>query len=144
MNSNQNIPNEPGTGFLVVKVFTGNGAIPLSGATVTVRNNEPNSEESGNVITTLFTDRSGNTEKIALPAPSRLLSQSPGNLLPFSTYNIEVFLDRYQSATFQSVPIFDSILSIQPVELIPRTENGTTDNFDPYDQSFFESQSPEL
>ncbi len=144
MNSNQNIPNEAGTGFLVVKVFTGNEAIPLSGATVTVRNNELNSDISGNVITTLFTDRSGNTEKISLPAPPRILSQSPGNLLPFSTYNIEVFLDRYQTTTFQSVPIFDGILSIQPVELIPRAENGTSDNFDPYDQSFFESQAPEL
>lgn len=144
MNSNQNIPNEAGTGFLVVKVFTGNEAIPLSGATVTVRNNEPNSDISGNVITTLFTDRSGNTEKIMLPAPPRFLSQSPGNLLPFSTYNIEVFLDRYQTTTFQSVPIFDGILSIQPVELIPRAENGTSDNFDPYSQNFFESQAPEL
>lgn len=144
MNSNQSIPNELGTGYLVVKVFTGSGAIPLSDATVTVRNNEPDIEGSGNVIKTLFTDRSGNTEKIALPTPSKLLSQSPGNLLPFSTYNIEVFLDRYQSATFQSVPIFDGILSIQPVELVPRVENGKTDNFDPYDQSFFESQAPEL
>lgn len=144
MNSEQSIPNESGTGYLVVKVFTGSGAIPLSGATVTVRNNEPDTEASGNVISTLFTDRSGNTKKIALPAPPKLLSQSPSSSPPFSTYNIEVFLDRYQSATFQSVPIFDGILSIQPVELIPRVENGRTDNFDPYSQSFFESQAPEL
>lgn len=144
MNSEQSISNESGTGYLVVKVFTGSGAIPLSGATVTVRNNEPDTEASGNVISTLFTDRSGNTKKIALPAPPKLLSQSPSSSPPFSTYNIEVFLDRYQSATFQSVPIFDGILSIQPVELIPRVENGRTDNFDPYSQSFFESQAPEL
>ena len=132
-----------GIGYLIVKVTTASGAIPLEGATVTIRNNSDQIEK-GNVITTLITDRNGNTERLFLPAPSRSLSQQPGNSLPFSTYNIDVLLDKYQKSSFFSVPVFDGVTSIQQVDLIPLPENGRESNYDPYSEKTFESMAPDL
>ena len=143
MNKSKYQPDDIGTGYLVVNVTTASGAIPLIGATVTIRSNGEQSEK-GNVITTLLTDRNGNTERLALPAPSRSLSQQPENTLPFSTYNIDVILDKYQKNSFFSVPIFDGITSIQQVDLIPLPENGRENNYDPYSEKTFESSAPDL
>ena len=140
MNSNIT-PSADGMGYLIVRVFTAGGAIPLSGATVLVKSNEENGNR-GDLIATLLTDRNGNTERIALPAPSRELSLSSGNIRPYATYNVEAYLDRYQQKDFYALPVFDGITSIQTVELIPLPENGRENNNDPYNVSIYETNIP--
>lgn len=122
------MPNQnPDTGYLVVKVTTARGAIPLSGASVIIR-----SEEAGatDVLYSLSTDESGQTPKVSLPAPSRASSESPGNARPFATYSIDVVSAGYLPQAFRGVPVFSSVLSIQPAVMIPTLE-GAAGRSDP-------------
>ncbi len=112
--------NTEGTGFLKIQASTADGAFPIPGAVVTVTDSE------GKSIATLRTDASGITETIGLPAPALFLSQSPESSYPekppFSTYTVVIRKDGYYGIDDYSVPIFDSITSIQKANLIPLTE----------------------
>lgn len=134
-----------GQGYLIVRVSTARGAIPLEGAQVDVRTNPPDlSAGRGDVIASLTSGSDGRTAPLPLPAPARANSMQPGNTSPFSTYNIEVYLEGYTNQTYQNVPIFDGVVAIQPAILIPLPENGRTDSRTPDNQRFFESSAPEL
>ena len=135
-----------GTGYLIVQVSTAGGAIPLPGALVTVRDYDPeNQSEVGNVIASMRTDRSGRTQRLALPAPSRTLSQAPGSaILPYALYSIDVKTDRYFENYFASVPIFDGIVAVQPAVLQALPDSKFSDNAGTTTQIFFESENPEL
>lgn len=134
-----------GVGYLIIKAVTGSGALPVAGATVLVRNYaEEGDADSGDLITSMKTDINGNTERLALPAPSKSLSQKPGVIRPYAMYTVDVTADGYGGQQFIGVPIFDGITSVQPVELNPLPANMYPDQFNPYDDSYFESQSPEL
>ncbi len=106
-------------GYLVVNVSTARGAIPLSGASVTVMYDEP---ENSSIFTVLTTDMSGKTGKIELPAPARALSEVPGNAKPYATYTLQIEKNGYYTVTNTNVPIFAGVTSIQPVEMLPRAE----------------------
>ena len=116
MYPNNSIADTENIGYLVVKVSTARGAIPLGDAAVSIRGNTP---ETSGVLYSLKTDRDGITEKVSLPAPARALSEAPGNPTPFSTWNIDVFKDGYVPVTFQNVPVYSSIVSVQPAVLVP-------------------------
>ncbi|MCI8387348.1 MAG: hypothetical protein HFE63_02635 [Clostridiales bacterium] len=113
MDSKQNI------GYLVVNVVTARGAIPLQGAAVTVLDSEA---EGVPVVSVVHTDSSGKTERIALSAPDRSLSTSPGSGHPFATYMIKINKEGYYPVTNSGIPIFEGITSIQPVEMLPLAE----------------------
>lgn len=145
----QDIPNEmTGMGYLIVRATTARGAIPLEGANVTVRNRLPEFEEGrGDAVVSSVTDRSGNTQRIALPAPPRAASETPGDAKPYSTYDIEVFADGYYQHRYYGIPIFDGITAVQQADLIPLPENGFPDGITPDGTLYFrtdESQSPLL
>ena len=146
MDNSQETPIPAGTGYLIVQVSTATGAIPLPGALVTVRNYDPEGgSDVGNVIATMRTDRSGRTQKLALPAPARALSQAPGSkILPYALYSIDVKTDRYFENYFASVPIFDGVVAVQPAILQALPESKFSDNAGRDVQIFFESQNPEL
>ena len=65
------------------------------------------------------TNSDGHTEKIALPTPARNLSETPKNAKPYATYNIDVFNDGYVPLSFRNVPVFSSVISIQPAVMVP-------------------------
>ena len=70
--------NPDSVGYMIVRVTTARGAIPLEGATVTVSDYFPEDvKERGNAIYTLTTNSSGLTDKFSLPAPPRELSPYP-------------------------------------------------------------------
>ena len=146
MDNSQETPIPAGTGYLIVQVSTATGAIPLPGALVTVRNYDPEEgSDVGNVIATMRTDRSGRTQKLALPAPARALSQAPGSkILPYALYSIDVKTDRYFENYFASVPIFDGVVAVQPAILQALPDSKFSDNAGRDVQIFFESQNPEL
>ena len=141
------IPSTPkmGQGYLTVRVSTARGAIPLEGAQVDVRSTPPDlTAGRGDVIASLTSGADGRTALLPLPAPSRTSSMQPGNTQPFSTYQIEVYLEGYTNQTYQNVPIFDGVVAIQPAILIPLPENGRTDSRTPDGERFYESASPDL
>ncbi len=134
-----------GNGYLIVHVTTARGAIPLEGALVTVRDYTPEfTEPRGDVIVSLVSGRDGNTERITLHAPAKNDSLSPGNGTPFSVYNLEVRLDGYRGQSYFALPIFDGITAVQPVDMIPLSENGRLDAHRPSEDRFYESTSPNL
>ena len=137
--------NLTGLGYMIVRVTTARGAIPLEGAVVMVGNYVSEPEEGrGDIMATYKTDRSGVTEKFALPAPSRALSMSPGNGKSYQTYNLSVSKDGYFTQSYINAPVFDGITSIQSADMIPLPDNGQSDNFDPDANRFFETENPSL
>lgn len=141
---NRELPMES-EGYLVVHVTTARGAIPLEGATVSIRANEDT--ESGPLSDILYatvSDRDGNTERITLSAPPRENSLSPGQVPPYSTYHLEVRREGYGMQSFVALPIFAGITAIQPVDMIPLAEDGISDPLRPADERFFESSPADL
>ena len=115
-----------GFGYLIVRVTTARGSIPLEGARVNVRDNSVASvPDRGAILYSLVTDSSGNTERIALPAPPRSASTSPGSTKPYASYNLEVWQEGYYAHQYLGVPIFEGITAVQQADLIPALEDGT-------------------
>ena len=123
MTSNTNQGSGDSVGYLTVRVSTASGAVPLGGAAVNVRGGDV---DDSSVIYSLTTDSDGLTPTVALAAPPRENSQSPSVEVPaYAVYNIDVFANGYSPAFFHNVPIFSGINSVQPVILLPLTENPT-------------------
>ncbi|MBQ9773659.1 MAG: hypothetical protein IJW30_03250 [Clostridia bacterium] len=149
MNLEQNrpdaTPTPTRTGSLIVHATTARGAIPLEGVQITIRNYEPEfAANRGDIITVLTTDRSGNTERISLPAPPKSDSLTAGNPRPFSIYNLEAHLEGYRTQYYYALPIFDGITAVQPVDLVPLSESGRQEPFRETDDRFYESTAPNL
>lgn len=134
-NTDNSAPSPDELGYLLVRVSTALGAIPLEDATVYIRGNTP---ESSGVIYSLLSDRDGLTDKVALPTPPFSLSSSPSASQPFSTWNVEVLKEGYVPVLFQSVPVYPRILSVQPAALVPRAERAI------HEEIYNESQEPRL
>ena len=132
-------------GSLVVHVTTARGAIPLEGAAVSIRANEDaETAPRADILYATVTNRDGNTERITLPAPPRQTSMSPSEVPPFSTYHLEVRREGYGMQSFVALPIFAGITAIQPVDLIPLAEDGTSNLLRPEDERFFETSPADL
>ena len=139
----ENTNSNDGLGYIIVSVGSAGGAIPLPDATVRIFEYSPDSTgKNGTLVTTLKTDRSGKTERIALGAPARSSSLYPSKEKSYSTYNIEAYLEGYYPQQYINVPIFDGVTAIQNVNLIPIAENGR-ENLT-YNTRFFESENQYL
>lgn len=145
MNNNINNPMEKseekntGTGFLKVNVSTAGGTIPIEGATVYIRNYEPDSNDG--ILYSLRTDSSGMTESVPLEAPISGGTMQPGAAQPFAYYNVEVMYDGYHPAEYIGIPIFDGITALQPVILIPYSETERISGYGPPVQIFENNNS---
>lgn len=106
-------------GYLVVRVTTALGAIPLENAAVTVRGD---GDENADVVYSLSTNSDGNTERIPLPTPPKSNSATPNDRAAYATYSIDVFADGYSPLHLSGVPVFSSIISIQPAIMLPFIE----------------------
>ena len=135
MNSEPLKQKEESIGYLVVRVSTARGAIPLDGASVSIRGSSP---ETSGIIYSMVTNQDGLTDKISLPAPALSLSESPGNPTPYSRWNIDVFKDGYAPISFTGVPVYASVVSVQPAVMVPLAQGFI------YPESFNESQGPDL
>lgn len=120
--------NEPmmssGRGYLRVSVRAAREALPIPDALVLVTGSDRENDDT-DAIYSLRTDEDGLTEVVELSAPSASLSMTPGNPKPYGVYNITVQKDGYGSVENVGVPIFDGIVSTQPVALVPLSEFET-------------------
>ena len=122
-------------GYLVVRVSTARGAIPLEGAAVIIRGGTP---ETSGVIYSQRSNSDGLTDKVSLPAPPHSFSESPGNPTPYSLWNVDVFKEGYVPVSYQNLPVYSSIVSVQPAVMLPIPEGY-------YPKAIFEeSKAPEL
>ena len=111
-------PKDTSVGYLVVRVSTARGAIPLENAAVNIRGGD--AAESG-ILFSLRTDRDGKTAPVALPTPDLSASESPGTEIPYAVYHIDVFKDGYAPLFFHNVPVFPSVISVQPAVMVPNS-----------------------
>ena len=116
-----------GEGYLIMNVSSASGALPIKDARVHITGADTQNKDTEYNLTT---NESGRSERIALKAPSRSLSLSPGNPYGFARYTAVVTKDGYYTQTFEGLPVFDGITSIQPVLLVPLAPYNSED-FDP-------------
>lgn len=106
-----------GVGNLLIQVRSADDAVPINGARVRV------SDDQGRELYNLITDESGDTEQVSLETVDRSLSLDPNySGSPYTSYNVEVDADGFNSLLITGVQIFDGENAIQPVALIPMLE----------------------
>ena len=107
----------PQTGSLVVRVYTSQAQLPVSGATVII--SSPAGDGRRRVYSIQTTNDSGGTSPIQLEAPDLSHSESPGGTAPFSDYSLVVEHPEYYLATFEQLQVFPGIETVQNVPLVP-------------------------
>lgn len=111
-----------GMGSLSVQTFTANEALPIENVKITVTSDD---EQLKDIYEVRYTNSSGRTEPIQLPAPSIYLSQQPQvSVKPYAVYNVECDIEGYtaNNAPINAV-VFDRVQSIQNIPLIANREN---------------------
>lgn len=108
-------------GGLLVNVTTLRGTFPVNGAAVTVFAGE---YDTTTPIAKVFTDESGRTEKIMLDTKNKIFSETAGNGIPYTTYNIYTTADGYSGQFNMDIPIFSGVTSLQSVDLVPIAAEG--------------------
>lgn len=107
-------------GQLEIRATKANGALPVKDAIVRIKGAE---EENRFIVYSVLTDIDGNTASISLPTPSASISKDAGGEdIGYSIYDIEISKDGYYPKVIRSVPIFPGIKSIQPINMIPLSE----------------------
>lgn len=107
----------PQTGSLVVRAFTSQAQLPVSGATVII--SSPSGDGRRKVLSIQTTDESGGTQPFRLEAPDKILSEGPGQAVPFSDYSLVVEHPEYYLATFDKLQVFPGVETVQNVPLVP-------------------------
>lgn len=107
----------PQTGSLVVRTFTSQAQLPVSGATVIISSRDTDGRHKVYSIQT--TDESGGTQPFQLEAPDVSLGMSPGQAAPFSDYSLVVEHPEYFLATFEQLQVFPGVETVQNVPLVP-------------------------
>ncbi len=108
------------TGTLVVTVRASDDAIPVPRSQVVITS--PGGEVLGE---DLVTAENGSVSRtFSLPAPDRELSLTPEEAQPYSTYDVRITADGFDTVLVRGVQIFDGEDSRLPVEMIPRGERA--------------------
>ena len=107
----------PQTGSLVVRVFTSQAQLPVSGATVIISSHSEDGRRK--VFSIQTTDESRGTQPFQLEAPDKILSEAPGQAAPFSDYSLVVEHPEYYLATFEKLQVFPGVETVQNVPLVP-------------------------
>lgn len=109
-------------------VYTARDALPIKGAVCIIKR-----KSNGGYVTLhrLVTDISGQTNPVSLPAPSASLSQSPNNTVqPYALYDAEVSANGYNTVELKNIPVFEGVMSVQRVAMIPQAEESISEVID--------------
>ena len=107
----------PQSGSLIIRTFTSQAQLPVSGATVIISSRDADGRHKVYSIQT--TDLSGATKPFKLDAPDESLGMSPGQAAPFFDYSLVVEHPDYLLATFEKLQVFPGIETVQNVPLVP-------------------------
>ncbi len=108
------LSQNPSFGTLIFQVTGGQGAFPVPDAVVTL---SKMLHDNLSLSVTVRTDESGKTEPLSLPAPSKVLSQSPNNGIVYAAYDAKVAAAGFLPTEIRNLPVFDGVTTIQPVNL---------------------------
>ena len=136
------MPEQNSSGYLIVKVSSASGAIPIENASVIIQGKD---DDNQNILLSLLTDKDGLTPKITLPAPAKELSGAPSPASkPYSTYNIDVFKEGYYPQHYNGVPIFQNVTAIQNARVVPVSEFDAQNPYTNEGEIFDEYENPNL
>lgn len=121
------VPADEGAdvGFLVVRLTSARGTIPIVGATVTVYRAD---EDGDRLFYIGQTDENGESPVWSLPTKRRELSLEPGNDTPFTDYVVQANAAGYAVFFSEGVSIFGGVQTIQrlPMQPLPDSADATT------------------
>ncbi|MBE6635245.1 MAG: hypothetical protein E7617_03485 [Ruminococcaceae bacterium] len=105
------------TGYLQIRTFTAGGALPVPGIKVLI---EGIDEANNGTVKYVTTDRSGISETVSLPAPSKEYSLSPGGAeQPYAAYNVSATGEGFYPKIIKNAAIYDGIKAVLQMEMIP-------------------------
>lgn len=106
----------PQAGILKAQTYAGERGFPIPDVRVEVSK----TFSSGRyLIDAQYTDISGLTRPILLPAHPAAESSRPGVAHPFTTYDILFMHPKYTTILVHNVAIFEGVASMQAMEMIP-------------------------
>ncbi|MEG1500530.1 MAG: hypothetical protein RR396_01090 [Clostridiales bacterium] len=103
-------------GFLKVQTYTARRNFPVADAQIEISKNFPQGKYT---IGILKTDQAGATSEIVLPAADKSLSEHPGSANAYTTFDIIIKHPSFVEVRIHNIPVFEGILSLQEVDLIP-------------------------
>jgi len=107
----------PAEGYLKAQVYAGQQGFPIPGVQVEV---SKQFARGMYVFDTQVTDVSGLTQPVALPTSPAALSQDPGHMQPYATYDIRLSHPDYTEVIVRNVGIFEGVVALQPMEMLPK------------------------
>lgn len=114
--------NNPSQGIMRVQAFTADQAFPVTNAAVRVYIRLAEGERE---LYSGITDVDGIADNIRLPAPDSSISFNENSTIePYAVYSLRVSKPGFSTAVFEGIPVFDSVKSIQPVEMVPLSSDG--------------------
>lgn len=112
------MPNNAESGYrglLQVNVVNIQNNFPIQNARITISyKGDPQSP-----VEQVVTNSSGQTEQVALSAPPLELSLEPGDVQPYSEYNLRVEADGFDPLVVSGTEILADSTAIQPVSMTP-------------------------
>lgn len=103
------------TGNLTIHVTSTQGLIPINNASITISlTGDPES-----IIERVNTNSSGQTDSIALSAPSLAYSSEPGQPMPYAEYDVTVEAPGYEPVTVSGTEVLPDVTAVQPVSMRP-------------------------
>ena len=102
-------------GYLQVDVVSDVNNFPVQDAEITISS----VDAPETVIRRLMTNSSGQTENVVLEAPPKALSLCPGDVRPYSEYQVAVSAPGYEPAVIAGTEILADTTAIQNVRLHP-------------------------
>lgn len=105
-------------GNLQVNVVSMINNFPIAGATVRISN----SSRPTQTVEEVTTNSSGQTQQVQLDAPALEYSLTPGDVRPYSEYNLEVSAPGFKTQYITGTEILPDSTAIQPVALEPQED----------------------
>ncbi len=109
-------PSRDDEGYLQIRAYTADEALPVEGALVTVTDSE------GGLVATMLTDGDGLTSVVALKTVARQESTLPEGMDVYDTYYVIIKKDGFLPFKNPEVPIFGGVTNVQNAPLIPLPE----------------------
>ena len=109
-------------GYFGASAFTSGRILPVEGVEIYISKIDDTGET---LLYSLLTDENGNTPIVELDAPDVELSKKPGNVKPFSVYNVRAIKVGFFRTLIKDVQVFSGRTTVQNIDMIPLPENTT-------------------
>lgn len=111
------LKNNSKKGFAKIQVLDSENNLPISNVHVII---SKEFKDNTKIFKALVTNEEGLIYNLELPTPDKILSQTPSNIPPYSTYDIFVKCPNYyQDNGVAQLTVFDGITSLQYIKMHP-------------------------